>query len=293
MLKRSFDFNSSRLHASSAVNANDLAVDPVTVLRGKEADDAGDIDGLTDTVVGRPCARVLVDLVVAERLASRNVLAANSVVHIGLDATGGDTVDGNLLLSSVDSHAPGECLDGTLGAGVDSVLGDTLGLASDGSHQDDTATDFHPLVGLLGDEELTTGVDVEDTVKLLRLDIGEVTEGNDARVGAADIETAEVCNNIIHELGGLRNVADVGLESIGIGTVSKSLDLLNDCLCTLDGVGVVDSDLSTALAELDSHRLSDTTAGASDDGDLALEGPASRSSRHLVYVDWVVGFERL
>jgi hypothetical protein len=140
------------------------------------------------------------------------------------------------------------------------VLGDTLGLASDGSHQDNTATDFHPLVGLLRDEELTTGVDVEDTVELLRLDIGEVTEGNDTGVGAADIETAEVCNNIIHELGGLRNVADVGLESIGIGTVSKSLDLLNDCLCTLDGVGVVDSDLSTALAELDSHRLSDTTA---------------------------------
>ena len=64
-------------------------------------DNAGDVDGLTDTVVGRPCARVLVDLVVAERLASRNVLAANSMVHIGLDATGGDTVDGNLLLSSV------------------------------------------------------------------------------------------------------------------------------------------------------------------------------------------------
>ena len=30
--------------------------------------------------------------------------------------------------------------------------------------------------------------------------------------------------------------------------------------------------------------------GASNNGDLALEGPASRSSRHLVYVDWVVGF---
>lgn len=140
------------------------------------------------------------------------------------------------------------------------MLGDTLGLASDGSHQDDAATDFHPLVGLLGDEELTTGVDVEDTVELLRLDFGEVTEGNDTRVGAADVETAEVCNNIVHELGGLRNVANVGLESMGIGTVSKSLDLLNDCLSTLDGVGVVDSDLSTALAKLNSHRLSDTTA---------------------------------
>ena len=100
-LKRSSKYSNSRLHAGSAVNANDLAVDPVTVLRGKEADNTGDVDGLTNTVVGRPCARVLVDLVVAERLASRNVLAANGVVHVGLDATGGDTVDSNLLLSSV------------------------------------------------------------------------------------------------------------------------------------------------------------------------------------------------
>ena len=100
-LKRKFKLTSNRLHASGAVDADDLSVDPVTVLRCQEADDAGNVDGLTDTVVGRPCAGVLVDLVVAERLASRNVLAANSVVHIGLDATGGDTVDGNLLLSSV------------------------------------------------------------------------------------------------------------------------------------------------------------------------------------------------
>jgi hypothetical protein len=47
---------------------------------------------------------------------------------------------------------------------------------------------------------------------------------------------------------------------VGISTVSESLDLLDDCLSALDGVGVVDSDLSTALAELNSHRLSDTTA---------------------------------
>jgi hypothetical protein len=92
---------SNRLHASSAINADDLSVDPVAVLRCQEADDAGNVDGLTDTVVGRPCAGVLVDLVVAEALASRNVLAADSVVHVGLDATRGDAVDGDLLLASI------------------------------------------------------------------------------------------------------------------------------------------------------------------------------------------------
>lgn len=100
-LKRKFKSNSNRLHAGSAVNANDLSVDPVTVLRGEEADDAGNVEGLTDTVVGRPCAGVLVDLVVAELIASGNVFTADSVVHIGLDATGGNAVDSDLLLTSI------------------------------------------------------------------------------------------------------------------------------------------------------------------------------------------------
>jgi hypothetical protein len=99
-LKRNFK-SGHRLHAGSAVNADDLSVDPVTILRGKEADNAGNVDGLTDTVVGGPCAGVLIDLVVAELVTSGNVLTADSVVHVGLDATRGDTVDGNLLLTSI------------------------------------------------------------------------------------------------------------------------------------------------------------------------------------------------
>ena len=100
-LKRNSNSSSNRLHAGSAVNADNLSVDPVTVLRGEEADDAGNVDGLTDTVVGRPCAGVLVDLVVAELLTTRDVLTADSVVHVGLDATRGDAVDCNLLLTSI------------------------------------------------------------------------------------------------------------------------------------------------------------------------------------------------
>jgi hypothetical protein len=100
-LKRQFKCNNNRLHAGSAVNADDLSVDPVTVLRSEEADDTGNVDGLTDTVVRRPCAGVLVDLVIGELVTSGNVLTADSVVHVGLDATGGDAVDGNLLLASI------------------------------------------------------------------------------------------------------------------------------------------------------------------------------------------------
>jgi hypothetical protein len=47
------------LHASSAVNANDLAIDPLAVLGGKEANDTGNVDGLADTVHWGPGSGVL------------------------------------------------------------------------------------------------------------------------------------------------------------------------------------------------------------------------------------------
>jgi hypothetical protein len=89
------------LHASSTIDAEDLSVHPVTVLRREETNNAGNIKGLTDTVVWRPGAGILVDLIVGELFASRDVLAAHSLVHVGLDTTRGDTVDGNLLLTSI------------------------------------------------------------------------------------------------------------------------------------------------------------------------------------------------
>ena len=50
----------TRSHASRAVNAKDLAVDPLAVLGRQEAHHAGDVDGETDAVEGRPAGRVLV-----------------------------------------------------------------------------------------------------------------------------------------------------------------------------------------------------------------------------------------
>lgn len=47
------------LHASSAVEANDLAIDPFAILGSEEADNASDIDGLTNAVQWRPGCGVL------------------------------------------------------------------------------------------------------------------------------------------------------------------------------------------------------------------------------------------
>jgi hypothetical protein len=89
------------LHASSTVNADDLSVDPVTILGGKEADDAGDVYWLANTVVRGPCLGVLIDLVVAELVTTGDVLAADGMVHVGLDTTGSHAVDSDLLLASI------------------------------------------------------------------------------------------------------------------------------------------------------------------------------------------------
>lgn len=246
------------LHAGGTVNANDLAVNPLTILGGEEADNAGNVDGLANTLHGRPGLGVLVDLVVGEVLTTGDVLAADGVVHVGLDATGGNSVDGDALVTAVDGHAADEGLDGTLGARVDGVLGDTLGLTGDGAHQDDTAANGKVLVGLTGNEELATGVDLEDTVELLLGDILEMTEGDNTRVGADNVELAEVLNGLVEELDGLGDLANVGLEGNGIGSVL--LDLLDDLVGSVGRVGVVDNDLGTTLAELNGHRLANTTA---------------------------------
>jgi len=257
------------LHTSATVNADDLAVDPFAILGCEEADDAGDIDGQTDTADGRPGGGVLVDLVVVEVDAVGNVLAADGVVHVGLNAAGGDDVDGDLLVAEVDSHAAGEGLNGALGAGVDGVLGDELGLAGDGAHEDHAAANLEVLVRLTGDEELATGVDVEDTVKLLGRDILDVAERDDTRVGHADIELAPDLDGLVEELDGLVDVGDVGLD--GHGLAAELLDLLDDLVGCVNGVGVVDNDLGAATCELEGHLGAHTAAGAGDEGDFASE----------------------
>jgi len=90
-----------RLHACRTVNANDLSVDPVTILRSQEADNAGNVYWLSNTVVRGPSACKLVDLVIGQLVTAGNVLAAYGVVHVRLDTTWGYAVDGNFLLAGV------------------------------------------------------------------------------------------------------------------------------------------------------------------------------------------------
>ena len=101
--KESFDFFLFFifLHHGVAVNTDDLAVDPATILRSEEAEDASDIEGLTDASKRGPGSGILVDLVVGEVGSTGDVLTADGVVHVGLDATRGNAVDSDLLVASI------------------------------------------------------------------------------------------------------------------------------------------------------------------------------------------------
>lgn len=217
-------------------------------------------------------------MVVGHLLASGNVLLADSVVHVSLNTAGGDSVDSDLLVAAVDGHAAHEGLDGALGARVDGVLGHTLSLAGDGAHEDDAAADGKMLVGLAGDEELAAGVDAEDAVELLFGDILQVAEGNDAGVGADNVELTVVLESLREELLSLSDVADISLE--GDGVTALALDVVDDLLGGVEGVGVVDDDLGAAAGELDGHGGTNATAGTGDKGDLALEGSGVEVGGH-------------
>jgi len=253
------------------VNANNLSIDPLTVLGGEETNNAGNVDWLANTVMWRPCSGVNVNLVVVHLLSSWNVLLADSVVHVGLDTTWGNAVDSDLLVTSIDGHASDEGLDGTLGGRVHSVLWNTLGLTSDRSHEDDTAANLEVLVCLPGNEELTSSVDVENAIKFLWCHILEMSKGDDAGVGADDVEFAEVGLGLLEHRHDLVDVGNVGLD--GNGLAAHLDDLVYNRLSSLSAVGVVDNNIGTTSGKVKSHCLSDTTAGTSDEGDLALQAP--------------------
>ena len=199
------------------------------------------------------------------------------MVHVGLDAAWSNAVDSDLLIAGINGHATDEGLDGALGAGVDCVLWDALGLASDRAHQDDAAANAKVLVGLAGDEELATGVDAEDAVEFLLAHVLEVAERDDAGIGADNVELAKVLNGLIEHLDRLLDVADVGLDRNSVAAVR--LDLVDDLVRCLRGVRVVEYDLCTAAGKLGGHCGSKATAGARDEGDLAIKAGGLDSLR--------------
>ncbi|KAK5624292.1 hypothetical protein RRF57_000007 [Xylaria bambusicola] len=170
----------------------------------------------------------------------------HGVVHVGLYAARRNAVDRDLLVAEIDSHAPDKGLDGALGARVDGVGGDALGLARDGAHHDEAAADLEVLVGLAGDEELAARVGGEDAVELLLGDVLDVPEGDDAAVGAHDVQLAEDLDGLVEQRDDLGYLGHVGAHRRRVA--AALLDGLHHLLGRLLAVGVVDDDLGAATA---------------------------------------------
>ena len=156
-----------------------------------------------------------------------------------------------------NSHAADESLNGTLRTRVDSVLRNSLSLTSNGTHHDQTTSNFQILVSLSGNEELTSSVDIHDTIIFLLGDILDMSEGNDTRVGANNIEFTPLLLGLSKEIDDVRDDGNVSLEGNCLGT--GLLDSVDDFLGSRIGVGVVYNDFGAATTEFTGHFGTDTT----------------------------------
>ena len=157
-----------------------------------------------------------------------------------------------------DCHAADESLDSTLATRVQSMFRNTLRLSSDTSHHDKTATNRQMSVRLSSNEELSSSVDVHNTVVLLLSHISNVAERNNTRVRADDIQFTEVSNGLSEERDDVLYNRNIGLD--GDGVAAGSLDLGYDFISCLGGVGVVDDDFGSSSPELESHFSADSSS---------------------------------
>lgn len=200
----------------------------------------------------------LINSIIIQLRATGNVLPADSVVHIRLDATGRDSIDSDLLVTKVNSHAAHKGLNSTLATTVDSMLWHTLGLTRNAAHQNQPSTNLEGIVRLLGNKELATSVDVENTVKLLGGNVLDVAKGDDTAVGADNVELAPGLLGLGEHGDDLVDIRHVGLD--GDGVAAGRLDLGDDFFGRLGAVGVVDDYLCATASELEGHFTADTSA---------------------------------
>lgn len=133
-----------------------------------------------------------------------------------------------------------------------------LGLARDGAHEDQAAADLEVSIGLAGDEELAARVDVEDAVELLRSDVLDVAERDDAAVGAHNVEPAKLLVRLLKHVHDLVHVGHVGLD--GRRVRAALAELVHHLLRVPVAVGVVDDDPRAAPAHLERNLPANAAA---------------------------------
>ena len=192
--------------------------------------------------------------------------------HVGLDTTRGNAVDGDPAHTKVRRERLNHTDDGHLGGVVQHMVPHAQQTRGDGAHQDQAAVVLQVLPGGLADEELRARVQVEDVVELLLGDLLRLVPGFRAGVAHDDVDLAERLLGVLEQPLDLGFLRYVGLDGDGLRARPGRFNLLAYFVGGGLAVGVVHDHAAAALAQLDGAATADTTAGAGDEGDLAVEG---------------------
>jgi hypothetical protein len=206
------------------------------------------------------------------------------VEHIGDSTPRRNSVDSNFLVAAILGEDTHKRVNGAFGTRVQGMLRHTEILSRIGRHQDDTPAVVQMAVCLASHEELTSGVEANNTIEFLLHTIyvvreislsvvmlgakdssylshlSNMAETDNPGIAAHNIESAKVSHGIFHQLNCLGDLADISLESNSVR--AKALDLADDFLRRLARVRIVDDDFSTQTAELGCDGGTDPAAGA-------------------------------
>ena len=204
--------------------------------------------------------------------------------HVGLDTTGGDTVDSDTALAEVGSEGLDHTNNGHLRGVVEGMVADTEKTSGDRGHENQTTVVLKVLPGSLTNEELCAGVEVENVVVLLLGDLLGLVPALGTAVGHDDVDLSKVLLGLLEQTLNFGDLADISLDGNGLGSAAGSLDLSDDLVGGGLAALVVDNNAGTTSSELDGTTTTDTTAGTSDEGDLPVEGGGRNSNDALRHV---------
>ena len=143
--------------------------------------------------------------------------------------------------------------------------------AVDRSHVDDAATTvgLHQFAALDGHEVVTANVHINGLLERAQVGVEHVAE---LRVGGGVVdqyvETAELLFDLREDVADLLHLANVAGNCRGLTAVSD--DGIRDFLAVVD-LAARNDDVSALLGQQFGNGLADTTAGAGNESDLAVE----------------------
>lgn len=268
------------LEARRKETGEELTVDPFRVRVDEEGNDSGNVGGDCAATEWAEGGDAGLDLFHGSVLGgARRVVPRVLREHVGLDAAGGDPIDGHLLVAGVGGEGSNEPFDGSLGARVQGVVLDAGHLGRDRRHEDDPAAGCvdgsvsrHSRAGfeltltvlesVLGHEELGTGVQAEYSVVQLLGHILLGRKGLGTSIVDDNVESTEMLQRFLEQFGDLRHLGHVGLD--GHRPAAHLLDVGHGCQGGLGAAGVVHDHGGTSAGQMNGQSSTETSTGTSD-----------------------------